>query len=680
MLRNTLFRSNYMRIKDFLKRTCTILMSAAMIIGSLASMPVTAYAKNFLFITDISLAAGEDAYDTLEEAGYSVMTVSLNAAGSDETPVYIGYKLNEGNPVTNVILSYDIGSSFETEEGIRYERASETDVDEGIGGGTGCVYFTRNSRAGEPLVGLYVMCADTGDGDIIYPITNDGAEVVRRDDGTPADLERQSETVTIYLAQIRDGIVKPYISEIAVVSGEDRMDAVTIAASHGYNYYAEGDIDGSNETYTILAYERTADENEAITNITALSAEMADLLEENQIIATEESEEENAEAPEEENDAETPEITDEEPGEESSEEEPFSEESEEADDGETDSEEEFEPEEEPEQEEVPEEEEELENEEDYEAEGEPEAEEDVETEELENDEDLEFEEFENEEEYEPEEEEEYFEGEEEEEPEEDYEEEEESEEEEQTEESTTSEEAENNESDAEESEPEDESNAEEPGADEIDLMKAAAVDISGIEYVRISGKPVSGDPDYFLYATKDAKAGNPISMLYADDSTDVTETLFGMWSYGFFASQGVTSANSYVINEDLLNELMNDKSVYINVPVYLLDVPQNGITELKEISPDETPLTISLLTAKEGLPEERYVINGIREPSYEPPVIDRDENQLEESTLPSSVFSKSGYWSIAAGVIAIIAAAAGVVITRKRRKTEDNIRKMRKSK
>ena len=56
---------------------------------------------------------------------------------------------------------------------------------------------------------------------------------------------------------------------------------------------------------------------------------------------------------------------------------------------------------------------------------------------------------------------------------------------------------------------------------------------------------------------------------------DITgEIHTGMWSYGFFTSQGVTSASSYVINEDLLNELMNVKSVYINVPVYLLDVPE----------------------------------------------------------------------------------------------------------
>ncbi|MGX8715250.1 MAG: hypothetical protein ACSW8A_05810 [Lachnospiraceae bacterium] len=37
-------------------------------------------AENRLFITGITLAAGEDAYDSLEDAGYHVLSVGLNVS------------------------------------------------------------------------------------------------------------------------------------------------------------------------------------------------------------------------------------------------------------------------------------------------------------------------------------------------------------------------------------------------------------------------------------------------------------------------------------------------------------------------------------------------------------------------------------------------------------------------
>ena len=48
-------------------------------------------------------------------------------------------------------------------------------------------------------------------------------------DGAPADLEAVSETDVVYLAQIRDGIVRPYISEIGIVTDTDKWNAVYTA-------------------------------------------------------------------------------------------------------------------------------------------------------------------------------------------------------------------------------------------------------------------------------------------------------------------------------------------------------------------------------------------------------------------------------------------------------------------
>ncbi|MBQ9558128.1 MAG: hypothetical protein IJU94_05935, partial [Clostridia bacterium] len=88
----------------------------------------------------------------------------------------------------------------------------------------------------------------------------------------------------VYLAQIRDGIVRPYISEIGVVTDTDKWNAVYTACERGYNYYVEGDIDNSDSTYTIIAYERTADRKKAITNITAVSEETVRSLEEEHVV------------------------------------------------------------------------------------------------------------------------------------------------------------------------------------------------------------------------------------------------------------------------------------------------------------------------------------------------------------------------------------------------------------
>ena len=180
-------------------------------------------------------------------------------------------------------------------------------------------------------------------------------------------------------------MVRPYISEIGIVTDTDKWNAVYTACERGYNYYIEGDIDDSSDTYTIIVYERTANASEAITNITAVSAEAVKALEQAQIV-----------------------------------------------DG---------------------------------------------------------------------------------------------------------------------------------LAGQTGHVTANAVSISGSSYVRVSSQPVNAKESYYIYRTKDSKAGNPVSMLYVETPEQTQNFLFGTWANAYFFSPGVTTAYTYSMNEDLYTTLWEDQTV-----------------------------------------------------------------------------------------------------------------------
>ena len=270
-----------MNTKHLLRRILSVLTAFFLTAATVIPMVVPVYAQNSRFISEVMLAAGEAAAENLEKDGWSVMMTGLNRDVSADRQVYLAYKTNTGDPITNVMIANDAGESLIDHNGISYDRASETDVDEGVGGGAGCLYYTRDKKAGTPLVGFDILRSKE---EPLYPITNDGAEIVRTVEGVPADLEMAAEKSVIYLAQIRDGIVRPYISEIGVVIDTDKWNAVYTACERGYHYYVDGDIDGSDDTYTLLVYKRTADVNQAVTNITAVSADAVKEMEERQIL------------------------------------------------------------------------------------------------------------------------------------------------------------------------------------------------------------------------------------------------------------------------------------------------------------------------------------------------------------------------------------------------------------
>ena len=548
--------------KQFLRKAAVLMVALALTVSLAGLVPAAVHAENFQFITGVKLASGEEGMEKLEKDGYSVRAVGLNTGVDSDKQVYIGYKINDGDPITNIIISADGSDSLDV-DGIAYTCASKVDVDAGNGDGGGFVYVTTDEKAGNPLVALDIL--RSSEDTKLYPILNDGGEVVRHTDGTPADCEVNNADRTIYLVQIRDGLIRPYICEVAIVEGEDKDAAVYTAASAGYNYYVDGDADTSKDTYTILAYDRTADVKQAITSLVTVSEELTKYLEDGQIMAGEDqkpAEEETTEeaAPEEQvttEEAAPEEVTTDENTEEVTEE-------------------------------LPEETEEV------------------------------------------------------------------------------SEEA--PEETVEEAAPEEEP-AEDPAkelSDEVTVkMTAEAIDISGIEYDRISSNMIGGDLPCYMYMTKDEKAGNPITMLYVGDSTDITETTFGNWAYGYFTADGPSSANSYVVNEDLLEKFMANEAVYTRIPLALLSgKPDESATSVQLTA---QPMQISLLTAKKGLPDDNLVLNGLRQATYEAPKMERNERNYEGDKNPASAFGDAGPVIIILGILAIAGAVYAAYVIKRRK-------------
>ena len=613
-------------------RTASLLTASAMTAALMLPAGVPVYAENFQFITEIRLETGEDAYDTLESDGYHVMAVGLNADVAAADQICLGYRYDTGSPITNILISGDVGESLE-QDGIVYECVGHTDVDAGNGGGTGCIYVTRDERAGAPLVGLDILKADAAEDQELLPIPNDGAEVVRRPDGTPCDIERHSETTTMYLAQIRDGLVAPYISEIMPITDVSRWDAVYTAAERGYDYFIDGDIDDSEESYTLIAYKRTTDASQAITSIAAVSTDMIRSYEENQVVDTY---------------AETEDATEELP--------------------ETEAGTEAQSDKEPEAEDVPSAELELftpiivhadepsesaEESTEKSTAGEPETEPESSEAELTSGET----------------------------------------------ESDSSEETETTEDTTEETT--------EVPTEPATSLTGDAIGISGIEYYRTSRTEIPGGMPYYLYATKNGNAGNPVMMLYAEELTETEDSLFGMWAYGYFSAKGETNAYSYKCNEDLLLSFQSDMTVCTKLPVMLLgteeqapetetqgelpseNAPAEGsesekstalegepTAELLGIAPiiahaekesemAETLPTIRLtmLTAKEGLPESMTSLSGLRKPTYVTPQLDRENRSDRKNKFPASVFGENGALALVLGGVAVaFALLTGVVL------------------
>ena len=138
--------SNEIMINHHLKsrRLLSVLLAALFIVTLLVPTALPVSAANRRFISELRVEAGAEAVDRLEADGWSVMMVGLNVTPDPTAQVYLAYKMNTGAPITNLILSDDMGDSFTDENGIVYTCVSHVDVDEGIEGSAAVPRTTKS--------------------------------------------------------------------------------------------------------------------------------------------------------------------------------------------------------------------------------------------------------------------------------------------------------------------------------------------------------------------------------------------------------------------------------------------------------------------------------------------------------------------------------------------------------
>jgi hypothetical protein len=171
-------------------------------------------------------------------------------------------------------------------------------------------------------------------------------------------------------------------------------------------------------------------------------------------------------------------------------------------------------------------------------------------------------------------------------------------------------------------------------------------------------------------------------MLYAEELTETEDSLFGMWAYSYFSAKGETNAYSYKCNEDLLLSFQSDMTVCTRLPVMLLGTEaQAAETETQGEQPFEDAPTIAhaeeatetaetlptirltMLTAKEGLPESMTSLSGLRTPTYVTPQLDRVERSDRKNKLPASIFGEYGALALVLGGAAVaLAVLTGVLL------------------
>ena len=165
----------------------------------------------------------------------------------------------------------------------------------------------------------------------------------------------------------------------------------------------------------------------------------------------------------------------------------------------------------------------------------------------------------------------------------------------------------------------------------VEKLTGAAIGISGIEYVRVSSKPIAGKTPYYLYQTKNTKAGNPVSMLYAENIKEEQNSLFGTWVNGYFSSEGKTSAYTYSANEDAFAALCADLTVMTKLPVQLFETAPSAEKETTTEATAEKETTTEA-TTQAATEEETEPADGAEEPVGEEVSEEATEETTEETT------------------------------------------------
>ncbi len=222
-----------------------------------------AYA-NETYVSEVAIATGTNGRTSLENKGYTVLFQSLNLISNENSMVFLGYKMGTG-AITNFIVSTQKSSSL-TYNKATYTLVSSVSLNNGTDGTPIYLYSTKDSSAGGKISSLDTVSGFT-DTDEIVSLRNDGSSPVRMSDGSLANFDKGVTNSEIYLLMYRDGAVKQYISNACIVTGNSKTDVINSIASKGCDYYLNYDLTSGNKV-TYIGFQRTADKNDAITEIT----------------------------------------------------------------------------------------------------------------------------------------------------------------------------------------------------------------------------------------------------------------------------------------------------------------------------------------------------------------------------------------------------------------------------
>ena len=222
-------------------------------------------------ISGISIAVGEDSRAKLEGAGYTVLFQGMNLFSEGGSTVMLGYKKG-GSAITGLVVSAEYADSI-IYNGSTFYPVSGTSLNEGTDGNALYLYYTKDSAAGGGITSLDTVSGFT-DREEVVSLRNDGSSPVLMSDGTLANLDGGISNSELYLLVYRSGSIRRYIADAYIVKGSTKAEAVNSAASKGCDYYLDYDMSGNDEV-SYIAYRRTADKSEAITQISISGSELS---------------------------------------------------------------------------------------------------------------------------------------------------------------------------------------------------------------------------------------------------------------------------------------------------------------------------------------------------------------------------------------------------------------------
>lgn len=251
-------------VKIFRRYAVKLACFTLSLILAFTSLCISAFAAKG-YVSEVTVAAGENARESLESSGYTVLFQSMNLISDDSSTVVLGYKMGS-NAITDFVVSSQKSDTV-TYKSATYALVSDVSLNEGTDGTPVYLYCTRDGSAGNKITSLDTV-SGFSDRDEVISLKNDGSSPVRMTDGTLANLDCGISNCELYLIMYRNEAVRQYISDACIVTGATKSEAINSAASKGCDFYLDHDMTGnSGNTVSYIAYRRTNSKSDAISQI-----------------------------------------------------------------------------------------------------------------------------------------------------------------------------------------------------------------------------------------------------------------------------------------------------------------------------------------------------------------------------------------------------------------------------